>query len=369
MNDIQKFLQDGQSVNSLNVNIPVDIQKSDGDHKRIVVGFATLDNIDRTGEVITNEASAKAFGEFRGNVRLMHDKMRPVGKVIDYQPAVFFDKETQKEYQGVQVAVQISEGADDVWKMCVDRTLSGFSVGGKVRKMNTEYREDIDKTVQVIEEYFLEELSLVDSPANQLSNIHTIYKSVDGGSNEAKVNMHMGFTKVFEIETKGETPMPEENVTTEPAKVEEAPVAPEAETPKVEETVEPVSTPADEAPKDETKKAPTLEEVIEALSAKISESNESITKNVSDSVSVQLETIEKGFNERFTGLSDVQKALDSKFESISEKVNALETSTQKSLTEISANTALQKSIDAPATNLQPTEDEPFAGLFSNKYES
>ncbi len=49
--------------------------------KRTVSGFATLDNVDQTGDVVTSEASIKAFENFRGNLREMHQPVA-VGKVV-----------------------------------------------------------------------------------------------------------------------------------------------------------------------------------------------------------------------------------------------------------------------------------------------
>ncbi len=51
--------------------------------KRTVSGFATLDNIDQTGDVVTADASMKAFENFRGNLREMHQPMA-VGKVVSF---------------------------------------------------------------------------------------------------------------------------------------------------------------------------------------------------------------------------------------------------------------------------------------------
>ena len=39
--------------------------------KRTVSGFATLDNLDQTGDVVTQEASIKAFEKFRGKLFLV----------------------------------------------------------------------------------------------------------------------------------------------------------------------------------------------------------------------------------------------------------------------------------------------------------
>jgi hypothetical protein len=48
--------------------------------RRIVSGFATLDNIDKQADIVTSEASMQAFSKFRGNIREMHQPVA-VGKL------------------------------------------------------------------------------------------------------------------------------------------------------------------------------------------------------------------------------------------------------------------------------------------------
>ena len=67
-------------ANGQQVTLTMPISKVDKE-KRIVSGFATLDNVDRQGDRVTSEASRKAFENFRGNVRLMHQPI-PAGKVV-----------------------------------------------------------------------------------------------------------------------------------------------------------------------------------------------------------------------------------------------------------------------------------------------
>ena len=147
--------------------------------KRTVSGFATLDNPDHHEDIVTAEASEKAFASFRSNVREMHGNIA-VGKVLSFQPETFFDKESGKTYNGIYVNAYISKGAQDTWEKCLDGTLSSFSIGGNIIDATSE---DIDgKSYRVIKAYQLTELSLVDSPANPLANIFSIQKSEDGSS-------------------------------------------------------------------------------------------------------------------------------------------------------------------------------------------
>ena len=165
-------------MNGNSVNLTMPISKID-EEKRIVSGFATLDNIDKQGDRVLPEASEKAFANFRGNVRLMHQPI-PAGKVVSFRSDTFFDPETKKQYTGVFVDAYVSKGAQDIWEMVLDGTLTGFSIGGAIKDTDNEIDEESNKTVRVIKEYDLVELSLVDSPANQFANIFSIQKTIDG---------------------------------------------------------------------------------------------------------------------------------------------------------------------------------------------
>ena len=146
--------------------------------RRIVSGFASLDNVDKQDDIVTSEASMGAFAKFRGNIREMHQPSA-VGKMVSFKEDKYFDTDTKKFYKGVFVSAYISKGANDAWEKVLDGTYTGFSIGGRMNKWDDAYDEKADKTIRVIKEYDLIELSLVDSPANQFANIVSIEK-VDG---------------------------------------------------------------------------------------------------------------------------------------------------------------------------------------------
>jgi hypothetical protein len=160
-----------------NVRLSMPINKVDQE-RRIVSGFATLDNIDRQQDIVTTEASLKAFEKFRGNIREMHQPLA-VGKMVSFKEDKYFDPETKKFYSGVYVSAYVSKGAQDTWEKVLDGTLSGFSIGGRMNKWDDAYDEKSDSAIRVIKEYDLVELSLVDTPANQFANILSVEK-VDG---------------------------------------------------------------------------------------------------------------------------------------------------------------------------------------------
>jgi hypothetical protein len=143
--------------------------------RRIVSGFATLDNIDKQADIVPTDVSIKAFEMFRGNLREMHQSIA-VGKVVNFRQEKFFDKATDRLYNGVYVDAYISKGAQDTWEKVLDGTLSGFSIGGIIKDSENAYDEKVAKTIRVVKDYELNELSLVDNPANQFANVVSIQK-------------------------------------------------------------------------------------------------------------------------------------------------------------------------------------------------
>jgi hypothetical protein len=99
--------------------------------------------------------------------------------MVSFKEDKYFDPESKKFYKGVFVSAYISKGANDAWEKVLDGTYTGFSIGGRMNKWDDAYDEKSDKTIRVIKEYDLVELSLVDSPANQFANIVSVEK-VDG---------------------------------------------------------------------------------------------------------------------------------------------------------------------------------------------
>lgn len=164
--------------NSVHLSIPFAKGGVDKE-KRTVSGYATLDNIDTQGDVVTAEASKKAFTRARGNLREMHDKVA-VGRVVDFREDEFFDSESGEFYRGIFVTAYVSEGAQNTWLKVLDGTLSGFSIGGEIKDASSEFVKEAGRTIRFIKDYDLVELSLVDNPANQLANILSFAKSAEG---------------------------------------------------------------------------------------------------------------------------------------------------------------------------------------------
>ena len=160
-----------------NVRLSMPFGKVDQE-RRLVSGFASLDNVDKQMDIVTTEASMSAFAKFRGNIREMHQPSA-VGKMISFKEEKYFDPESKKFYKGVYVSTYISKGAQDAWEKVLDGTYTGFSIGGRMNKWDDAYDDTMEKQIRIIKDYDLIELSLVDSPANQFASIMSVEK-VDG---------------------------------------------------------------------------------------------------------------------------------------------------------------------------------------------
>jgi FtsZ-binding cell division protein ZapB len=342
--------------------------------RRIVSGFATLDNVDRQADIVTADASLKAFAKFRGNIREMHQP-KAVGKMVAFKEDKYFDPDTKKFYNGVYVSAYVSKGAQDTWEKVLDGTLSGFSIGGKMNKWDDAYDEKMDSTIRVIKEYDLVELSLVDTPANQFANILSVEK-VDGvdvitgdlaqtelenvfwddqngivmlSENESEISptsglpmKNIGFVEKSDSEktdmvkflvdsAKGinvtkmnEEVSPMTDETTEAVAEEaevatEAEVAPEAEV--AEESVEEVAAEEAEAVEADAEKADT----VEATDEEISKSDEVLVDAVAE--------IKDTLTSAFSDLADTVKALN---EQVSELKKSLD-SVKNEVTEAKSN--------------------------------
>jgi hypothetical protein len=196
-----------------NVRISMPFSKVDQE-RRMVSGFATLDNIDKQNDIVTTEASLSAFAKFRGNIREMHQPSA-VGKMISFKEDKYFDPETKSFHSGVYVSAYVSKGAQDAWEKVLDGTYTGFSIGGRMNKWDDAYDEKMDCAIRIIKDYDLVELSLVDNPANQFASIISVEK-VDGVSTVKGDNFELEIENVFYDKASGLAVLSEEEEVSSP---------------------------------------------------------------------------------------------------------------------------------------------------------
>ena len=144
--------------------------------KRIVTGIATADNVDLADDIVNFDASVEAFSNWVGNIREMHSSIA-VGKLVDWKPVPV--QHNNQTYQGIEVSVYISKGAENTWQKILDGTLRGFSIGGMVQDRKTRFMEKLGRNINEILRYSLGELSVVDNPCNP-AGMFAMIKSVDG---------------------------------------------------------------------------------------------------------------------------------------------------------------------------------------------
>lgn len=163
-------------MENFNISFPIDFVKKE---ERIVVGIATADNIDKAGDIIDFDASLLAFKNWSGNIREMHSPIA-VGKAVKYEPIVIQGADGES-YNAIRVEAYISKGAQDTWEKVLDGTLRAFSIGGRILEKQMDTKKIFrGKPVNIIKNYELGELSLVDNPANQVAVIDIVKMSNDG---------------------------------------------------------------------------------------------------------------------------------------------------------------------------------------------
>ena len=156
------------------INFSMPISKVDRE-KRIISGWATLEMLDKQGDIVGIDASVNAFKRFRGNIREQHTPLA-VGKMISFKQDKYFDKETGQAHNGIFVDVYISKGAEDTWHKINEKILTGFSIGGRIKEAEDIYAKGTDGPARFIKEYELDELSVVDNPACPAADIISIQK-------------------------------------------------------------------------------------------------------------------------------------------------------------------------------------------------
>ena len=384
-----------------NVRLSMPFSKVDQE-RRTVSGFATLDNVDKQNDIVTAEASMKAFSKFRGNIREMHQPSA-VGKMVDFKEEKYFDPETKKFYRGVYVSAYVSKGAQDAWEKVLDGTYTGFSIGGKMLKWDDGYDTDQDNKIRVIKEYDLIELSLVDSPANQFASILSVEK-VDGvdvikgldsetilenvfwdeesnlvllSENESELSpvtgevmKNIGFVEKMDDEkadmvkflidsakgintvkmNKEVSPMTDATEAAEEAVVEEVEVAPEADA----EAADVAETEGAEADAD-VEKSDNVEEVAEEATAEaeaVEEAEEVEEVSKSDTAENVVAEIQNTITSAFSDLAETVKALHEQVDALKKSLNLVQAEVASTKEEIGkrvdaveADTAFRKSGD------------------------
>ena len=144
------------------------------EEKRLVIGRAIHEVVDRTNEIIDYATAKPAFekwssdfssmsgGLSKGNVRVMHNPKIVAGKVTEltYNDA---DK-------AIDVCVKVVD--DNEWKKVVEGVYTGFSVGGGYGRKWKDEETGATRYTPIVSE-----LSLVDNPCIPTARIAELHKA------------------------------------------------------------------------------------------------------------------------------------------------------------------------------------------------
>lgn len=147
-----------KSLLSNNINYFVPISKVDP-VKQMIYGYASIaGNLDLQGERVSLEALKNALPGYMewGAIREQHDPHKAVGTT----------KEAHVDEKGMWIGAKIVEPM--TWTKIKEGVLKGFSIGG----------ERVSKVGDTITAMRLDEISVVDKPANPLTKIDVV-KAVD----------------------------------------------------------------------------------------------------------------------------------------------------------------------------------------------
>ena len=168
------------------MNFDIPLCKID-EERRLVIGRAVQEVVDRSGEILDYESAKPAFLEWsnsfveatgglsKGNVRVMHDSKRVAGKLVDLS---FNDQD-----KAIDIVAKIVD--DQEWKKVVEGVYTGFSVGGAYARKWTDESGQNRYTPRV------SEITLVDRPCIQTCRIIELHKA-DGSIMERRIDVLPG---------------------------------------------------------------------------------------------------------------------------------------------------------------------------------
>jgi hypothetical protein len=139
----------------------VPFQKVDKE-KHTVAGYASTETEDSQGEITSREALEQALPDYMkfANIREQHDPHKAAGVA----------QEAEMTDQGLLLTAKIVD--KDAWEKVLEGVYKGFSIGGK----------KIEKLGKVITKIALNEISIVDRPANP-DCVFEVYKA-DGSKDD-----------------------------------------------------------------------------------------------------------------------------------------------------------------------------------------
>lgn len=135
------------------------------EEQRMVYGVATCSKLDNQNEIVDYEATKDALKEYSQwrNIREMH---KP--SAVGVAPILELRDSTEELYIGAKVV------DDQAWAKCKEGVYKGFSIGGEVLDRKIEMDKISSKPINRVIKYLLNEISLVDRPANSACKFQTM---------------------------------------------------------------------------------------------------------------------------------------------------------------------------------------------------
>jgi HK97 family phage prohead protease/HK97 family phage major capsid protein len=132
----------------------------------IVEGYASTNDIDRAGDVVSATVWEKGLENYLKNPIILayHDYHQPVGRMLEHK----VDK------KGLWIKARISSAAEDVYNLVKDSVMTAFSIGFRI--IDAEYNQAAE--VFLIKEIELHEISVVPVPCNQ-NTLFSLSKAFD----------------------------------------------------------------------------------------------------------------------------------------------------------------------------------------------
>lgn len=129
--------------------------EDDGVESVMIEGYASTNDIDRSGDVVSASVWEKGLTEYLKNPIILayHDYKQPCGRMVDHR----------MDSKGLWIKARISPAAEEVYKLVKDEVMTAFSIGFKI--LDAEYNQAAE--VFLIKEIQLHEISVVPVPANQ----------------------------------------------------------------------------------------------------------------------------------------------------------------------------------------------------------
>lgn len=143
--------------------------------KRIIAGWASTEVVDLHGDLVPIEEIRRGMYNLMargGNILYGHSN-KPVGKILEWDVR----KHSEANVDGLWIVAQIYKDYpldDEVWAMIKRGLLKGFSIGGQGKKAKAFVKGDKSKTVNVVHDLNLMEISIVPTPANPLATIEQV---------------------------------------------------------------------------------------------------------------------------------------------------------------------------------------------------